>query len=84
MKIRIKEAIDYFNDNRKATDKKLNSKRLGIFVLPEFNQTSAGWYISRWSHGFEYGKLKPDHIILICEKCGVDVNFLFGYTKNKV
>lgn len=84
MKLRIKEAIVYFNENRKANEQKLNNITLGIVVLPEMTPKTSGYYISRWSHGFEYGKLKPENIIGICEKTGVDVNFLFGYTKNKV
>ena len=79
MIIKIKDAIDYFNKNKKDGEYKLTQTTLGIIVLPALNPKTSTFYVSRWCNGKEYGKLKPEMIVAICEKCGVDPNFLFGF-----
>jgi len=83
MNLRIKEAINYFNENRKVKEVKLTQKTLGIIVLSEAGVQQSIFYMSRWCNGKEYGKLKPEHIIRICEKTGVSPNFLYGYEEKK-
>jgi len=81
MILQIKNAINHFNDNRKENEVKLTQTTLGIIVLPELTPKVSGYYISRWCNGKQYGKLKPEHVIEICEKCKVDPNFLYGFKK---
>jgi hypothetical protein len=77
--LKIKAAILQFNQNRSEDEEKLTQSKLGQFVLPEMNPKTAGWYISMWCEGLETGKMTPTEIDLICEKTGVDANFLFGH-----
>ena len=74
--IRIKEAIAHFNREEKP-DKKMTQGSLSEKVLIE-DPNTAGYYMSRWANGEEYGKLKPLHIVRICNETKVDANFLFG------
>jgi len=79
MILKIKNAINHFNDNRKESEAKLTQTTLGIIVLPALNPKTSTFYVSRWCNGQEYGKMKPEMIVAICDKCNVDPNFLFGF-----
>jgi len=80
--LRIKQAIIFFNENKSEEEKKLNQSRLGIMLLPEMNETSAGWYVTQWTQDKELGKLNHHIIKRICEITGVDLDFLFGIENN--
>jgi len=81
MVLKIKEAIKRFNSTKKKTAKRLTQQDLGVAILPEMSVRVAGWYVSRWAGGEDYGKLKPEHVVAICKECKVDPNFLFGFKK---
>jgi hypothetical protein len=79
--LRIKEAIAFFNREHKP-GKKMTQESLGLVVFAE-TPKSAGYYMSRWSNGLSYGKMRPEHVERICQECRVDANFLFGITPMK-
>ncbi len=73
--IRIKEAIKHFNENVKDEGMpKMNGKVLGALTM----ESNGAFYISNWGNGKHLGKLKPEHIVKMCELTGVDANFLYG------
>jgi len=73
--MRIKEAIKHYNENVKEDGmSKMNGKLLGILTM----ENNGAFYISNWGNGKHLSKLKPEHIIKICEATGVDANFLYG------
>ena len=78
MNLKIKNAINYFNDNRKEGESKMNQTTLGSILLPDMNSKTAGWYVSRWSDGEELGKLTPCLILKISFETGFDLDSLFG------
>jgi hypothetical protein len=81
--LRIEDAINYYNKNKKEKDEKLTQQKLGEMILPELDSKTAKFYISRWKGGLSFGKLKPEHIISICGICGIDPNFLYGFKVKK-
>ena len=81
--LKIKEAIKFFNQNRKVNEPKMTQESLGKKVLPEMDGKTAGWYVSRWSKGFEEGKLRIKEILIIKEETGVSLDFLFGIEDKK-
>lgn len=83
LKLRIKQSIAFYNDNRKAVDPKMNLTSLGKLVLPDMNPRTAGWYIGRWCDGKETGKMSPMHIYRIWQETGVSLYFLFGIDEEK-
>ena len=73
--IRIKEAIKHFNENvREEGMPKMTGMLLGVLTM----ESNGAFYISSWINGKHLGKLKPEHIVKICEECSVDANFLYG------
>lgn len=40
--LRIRESINFFNENRKAVEPKMNQTKLGELVLPELDRKAAG------------------------------------------
>lgn len=81
--LKIKEAIKHFNQNRQVCEPKMTQESLGQKVLPEADAKTAGWYVSRWSKGFEEGKLRIKEILIIKEETGVSLDFLFGIEDKK-
>lgn len=77
--LKIKNAINDFNDKQQADDDRLTQGKLGAMIMPELPASTSKYYISMWCHDKALGKLKPEHIVLICEITGVDPNFLYGY-----
>ena len=73
--IRIKGAIAHYNENVKGENKmKMTGAVLGALIM----EKNGAFYVSNWSNGKHLGKLKPEHIVSICEETQVDANFLFG------
>ena len=73
--IRIKSAIIHYNENVKEEKMpKMLVKTLGALIM----ERNGAFYVSNWSNGNHLGKLKPEHIVKICEVTEVDANFLFG------
>lgn len=83
MILKIKEAIDYYNENRERGEPRLTQKFLGEIVLQDQTQAQAEFYISKWCKGEQLSKLKPNHVVLICLKTGVDPNTLFDWESVK-
>ena len=80
--LRIKEAIMFFNNNKSEEEEKLNQSKIGVMLLPEMDEKSAGWYVSQWTNDKQLGKLNHHIIKRICEITGVDLNFLFRIENN--
>ena len=78
-KVKIKSAIEHFNDNREDNEPKLTQNMLGEFVMPDMPLNQSKWYISRWANGEQFGKLLPGHIKLICVRTGFSPNKLLGW-----
>ena len=72
--IKIKEAIEKYNNDRRVRDPKMTMKRLGQIIGID------PWYISRWSKGHNLGKLTPDILSAICVVLKTDPNYIYGYT----
>jgi hypothetical protein len=76
--IRIKEAIDFYNENIKDEGApRMWGKGLGDLIM----EKNGEFYVSNWRNGKHFGKLTPDLIRKICSETGVDANFLLGVQK---
>lgn len=77
MRVKIKEAIDHYNENRKVKEPRMTMKRLGeqIGVDP--------WYISRWNTGNNLGQFSPEILKAICELLSTDANQIYGIHTDK-
>jgi len=82
--LKIKEAIDKYNEERERGEPRLTQRALGEAVLKDQTTAQAEFYISRWCKGKQLSKMTPTHIIDICLKTKVSPNFLFGHEETTI
>ena len=52
---------------------------IAVLIMPEKSEGRARSLFSRWANGFDYGALKPEHIIRMCEVLNTTPNELFEW-----
>ena len=74
MRVKIKEAIDHYNNNRRVSEAKMTMKSLAEKIGADY------WYMSRWNRGHNFGQMTPDILSAIAKETGTDPNFLYGHS----
>lgn len=74
---RIVEAIEHFNSYVKPKDaKRMTKASLGLMVIKGMPPPRQQYYMTMWDNGKELVKMDVQHVERICDKTGVDANFL--------
>lgn len=73
--LKIPEAIKEHNDKLERGEPKMTPKSLGECIM----KNNGSHYLSRWKYNKGFSYFKPEHLIRICLKTGVDPNFIYDW-----
>ena len=85
MELRINDAMNLQNariEAGKSKGNKITRQTLGNAIYPKSSHTCVRVSMSNLLSGLKK-KLNPDWVVVICNECNVDPNFLYGVGKSK-